>query len=108
MLAVNGNAQVISKFWNDRAGIQAGYILLRNQNVVGIGQRVDAVLIHRDVHQLVRKLFGFRLIGGGVDRQRQLAAGFVLKDVYQDTNGYGKLEEYGVPTFWATKAVKPV
>lgn len=38
----------------------------------------------------------------------QLAAGFVLKDVYQDTNGYGKLEEYGVPTFWATKAVKPV
>ena len=37
----------------------------------------------------------------------QLSAGFVLKDVYQDTNGYGKLEEYGVPTFWATKAVKP-
>ena len=37
----------------------------------------------------------------------QLAAGFVLKDVYQDTNGYGKLEEYGVPTFWATKGEKP-
>ena len=36
----------------------------------------------------------------------QLAAGFTLEGVYEDTNGVGKLHEYNVPTFWATKAVK--
>lgn len=37
----------------------------------------------------------------------QLRAGFVLQDIYQDTNGEGKLQEYGLPCFYATKAVKP-
>ncbi len=37
----------------------------------------------------------------------QLRAGFVLTDVYEDTNGYGKLHEFNVPTFWATRAIKP-
>lgn len=36
----------------------------------------------------------------------QLAAGFSLEGIYEDTNGAGKLHEYNVPTFWATKAVK--
>lgn len=36
----------------------------------------------------------------------QLEAGFTLTDVYEDTNGYGNLHEHGVPTFWATRAVK--
>ena len=36
----------------------------------------------------------------------QLAAGFSLEGVYEDTNGSGKLHEYHVPTFWATKSVK--
>lgn len=36
----------------------------------------------------------------------QLRAGFTLTDIFEDTNGYGKLEEYKVPTFWATRAVK--
>ena len=36
----------------------------------------------------------------------QLAAGFSLEGIYGDTNGEGKLHEYNVPTFWATKAVK--
>ncbi|MBO5252538.1 MAG: class I SAM-dependent methyltransferase [Clostridia bacterium] len=36
----------------------------------------------------------------------QLHAGFMLTDIFEDTNGYGKLEEYKVPTFWATRAVK--
>jgi len=36
----------------------------------------------------------------------QLRAGFMLTDIFEDTNGYGKLEEYKVPTFWATRAVK--
>lgn len=36
----------------------------------------------------------------------QLRAGFILTDVYEDTNGYGKLHEYNIPSFWATRAVK--
>ncbi len=37
----------------------------------------------------------------------QLAAGFRLTDLYEDTNGSGKLHEHHVPTFVATRAVKP-
>lgn len=36
----------------------------------------------------------------------QLRAGFMLTDVYEDTNGYGNLHEHNIPTFWATRAVK--
>jgi ubiquinone/menaquinone biosynthesis C-methylase UbiE len=35
----------------------------------------------------------------------QLKAGFVLKELYEDYNNYGKLQEY-IPTFIATKAMK--
>jgi SAM-dependent methyltransferase len=36
----------------------------------------------------------------------QLKAGFILTDIYQDTNGTGRLHEFNVPTFYATRAVK--
>jgi len=36
----------------------------------------------------------------------QLRAGFVLTDIYQDTNGAGRLHEYNIPTFYATRAIK--
>lgn len=36
----------------------------------------------------------------------QLEAGFRLTAVYEDTNGSGPLHEHGVPTFWATRAVR--
>ena len=36
----------------------------------------------------------------------QLRAGFMLTDVYEDTDGFGILHEYNIPTFWATRAVK--
>ena len=36
----------------------------------------------------------------------QLEAGFMLTHVYEDTNGVGKLHEYNIPSFWATRAVK--
>lgn len=36
----------------------------------------------------------------------QLKTGFTLLDLYEDTNGSGFLHEHGVPTFWATLAVK--
>ena len=36
----------------------------------------------------------------------QLKAGFILTDIYQDTNGTGRLHEFNIPTFFATRAVK--
>ena len=36
----------------------------------------------------------------------QLAAGFRLTGIYEDTNGAGNLHDHGAPTFWATRAVK--
>lgn len=37
----------------------------------------------------------------------QLKAGLVLTDVFQDTAGAGRLRELNIPTFFATRAVKP-
>lgn len=36
----------------------------------------------------------------------QLKAGFVLKDIFQDSSGAGNLHQFNLPTFIATKAVK--
>ncbi|MDO5400512.1 MAG: class I SAM-dependent methyltransferase [Eubacteriales bacterium] len=36
----------------------------------------------------------------------QLKAGFRLTDIFEDTNGEGRLHEFHVPTFFATRAVK--
>lgn len=36
----------------------------------------------------------------------QLQAGFLLTDIYQDTNGEGRLHELNIPCFYATRAVK--
>lgn len=36
----------------------------------------------------------------------QLRAGFILTDIFEDTNGYGYLHELNIPTFFATKAIK--
>ena len=36
----------------------------------------------------------------------QLEAGFRLTHLYEDTNGEGRLKEYGVPSFVATRAIK--
>ncbi len=36
----------------------------------------------------------------------QIRAGFILTDVYQDTNGSGRLHDFGIPSFFATRAVK--
>lgn len=38
----------------------------------------------------------------------QLQAGFAFHDMYEDTNSDGRLAELGIPTFWATYAVKPL
>lgn len=37
----------------------------------------------------------------------QLEAGFVLTGLYEDTNGEGRLHEFNVPTYIATRSVRP-
>ena len=37
----------------------------------------------------------------------QIEAGFILTNLYEDTNGEGKLHEYNIPSFLATRAIKP-
>ena len=37
----------------------------------------------------------------------QLKAGFLLTDLYEDTNSSGNLHEHGVPSFVAVRALKP-
>lgn len=36
----------------------------------------------------------------------QLKTGFILTDLYEDTNGVGRLHEYNIPAFVATRAIK--
>lgn len=36
----------------------------------------------------------------------QLESGFVLTDLYEDTNGEGRLHEHNIPSFLATRAIK--
>jgi hypothetical protein len=33
----------------------------------------------------------------------QLKAGLTLLDIYQDTNGTGRLHELNIPSYWATR-----
>lgn len=39
--------------------------------------------------------------------QGQISAGFILKELYEDTNGEGRLHELNIPSFFATRSVKP-
>ena len=37
----------------------------------------------------------------------QIETGFILTNLYEDTNGEGRLHEYHIPSFPATRAAKP-
>lgn len=37
----------------------------------------------------------------------QLEAGFILTNIYEDTNGFGRLHELNIPCFFATRSIKP-
>lgn len=36
----------------------------------------------------------------------QLEAGFIITDLYEDTNGTGRLHDLNIPTFFATRSIK--
>lgn len=78
-----------------------------------------------DPHRPRRALHGARLHAGQRDQlaeaddgvqfshtldeqiRGQIQAGLRIVDLYEDTNGYGRLHELGIPSFWATLAQKP-
>ena len=54
-----------------------------------------------DYYASKAKKEGYEQIGG------QLRAGLILTHVFEDTNGSGNLHAHNLPTFWATRSVKP-
>ena len=63
----------------------------------------DPALMEEMLHKDLGVQFSHTLeeqIGG------QLEAGLRLTDVYEDNNGTGNLAAHGIPSYWATRAVK--
>lgn len=66
-------------------------------------------LVNPDQKELLERLDCGVQFSHTIDEQigGQLKAGFILTDVFEDTNGQGNLRDHNIPTFWATRAVKP-
>ena len=66
-------------------------------------------LVNPDQKELLERLDCGVQFSHTIDEQigGQLKAGFILTDVFEDTNGQGNLHDHNIPTFWATRAVKP-
>lgn len=66
-------------------------------------------LVNPDQKELLERLDCGVQFSHTIDEQigGQLKAGFHLTDVFEDTNGQGNLRDHNIPTFWATRAVKP-
>ena len=66
-------------------------------------------LVNPDQKELLERLDCGMQFSHTIDEQigGQLKAGFLLTDVFEDTNGQGNLRDHNIPTFWATRAVKP-
>jgi len=67
----------------------------------------DPVAQKMDLEELYRQGDGVQFSHTVQDQiGSQIQAGFRLTDLYEDTNGSGKLHELGIPTFIATRSVK--
>lgn len=93
------------------AGLDNGFNYLFDENETEVVQKLPFnPLKDKDLYEAsVKNDWGIQFshtieeqIGG------QLKAGFMLTDIYQDTNGAGRLHEFNVPTFYATRGVKPL
>lgn len=92
------------------AGLDNGfnYLFDEEEDVVRFALPFDPLSDEKIFEECVKNDWGIQFshtfeeqIGG------QLRSGFVITDVYEDTNGQGNLHERNVPTFWATRAIKP-
>ena len=66
-------------------------------------------LVNPDQRKFLERLDCGMQFSHTIDEQigGQLKAGFLLTHVFEDTNGEGNLHDHNIPTFWATRAVKP-
>lgn len=92
------------------SGLDMGWNYLFDEEERCIANRLpynplkDPEILARDVKNNAGVQFSHTVedqIGG------QIRAGFILTDLYEDTNGSGNLHDHGVPSFCATRSLKP-
>lgn len=83
------------------------YMVDEDQTSIVTKMPYDPIADGADLEALAKKGDGVQFSHGIEDQiGSQLKAGFMLTDIYADTNGNGRLHELGIETFIATRAVK--
>lgn len=89
-------------------GNEINYLVDENETVINNEMPFNPLVNDRYRNQLEAEDCGMQFshtieeqLGG------QLKAGFVLTDIFGDTNGEGRLHEMNVETYYVTRAVKP-
>lgn len=89
-------------------GNEINYLVDENETVISNEMPFNPLVNDRYRNQLEAEDCGMQFshtieeqLGG------QLKAGFVLTDIFGDTNGEGRLHEMNVETYYVTRAVKP-
>ena len=117
-LLESGVERISSNELSDKMQVTASQIRQDLNNFGGFGQQgygYNVKYLYTEIGKILGldKDHNFIIIGAGNLGQAlaNYAAfenrGFILKGIYQDTNGTGFLHEKNVPTFYATKAIKP-
>lgn len=90
-------------------GNEVNYIVNGDESAIVNRMPFDPLTCPEYMRQLEEEDYGVQFshtvaeqIGG------QLAAGFILTDIYGDTNGQGRLHELNIESYIATRAVKPL
>jgi len=89
-------------------GNEVNYLVDENETVISNEMPFNPLTNDRYRRQLEEEDCGVQFshtteeqLGG------QLKAGFILTDIFGDTNGEGRLHEMNIETYYATRAVKP-
>lgn len=89
-------------------GNEVNYLVDENETLISNAMPFDPTTNEAQRRQLEEEDCGMQF-SHNMEQQLggQLKAGFVLTDLYSDTNGAGRLHEMGIETYIATRAVKP-
>jgi len=88
-------------------GNEVNYLVDENETVITYTMPFDPLVKEEQRRLLEEEDCGMQF-SHNMEQQLggQLKAGFVLTDLYSDTNGAGRLHEMGIETYVATRAVK--
>ncbi len=88
-------------------GNEVNYLVDENETVISNAMPFDPVT-NEDQRRLLEDEDCGMQFSHNMEQQLggQLKAGFVLTDLYSDTNGEGRLHEMGIETYVATRAVR--